>query len=184
MPQRGSTSLRALTVMKSWASSRSRHLPDWLRYDFNSRLYMAFSWFTRLQAGGANCVYLKEKTMRQTRSKTVQEEIIICDRCHREMAPDDANCEHHERIAIRYRAGYGSVFGDGNLVEADLCQHCLQEVLGKYLRITQDDPFDPQHKLSDEASNAYQDYQLQQIIATENFLRNLREAMEKEQSGH
>lgn len=118
--------------------------------------------------------------MRQTRIKTVQEEIVVCDRCHREMAPDNTDCEHQERIAIRFRAGYGSVFGDGNLVEADICQHCLQEVLGKYLRITEDDPFDPQHKLSDEASNAYQDYQLQQILATENFLRNLREAVQKE----
>lgn len=121
--------------------------------------------------------------MRQTRIKTVQEEIVVCDRCHREMEPGDMDCEHQERIAIRFRAGYGSVFGDGNLVEADICQHCLQEVLGKYLRITEDDPFDPQHELSEQASNAYQEYQLQQIIATENFLRTLREAMQKERAG-
>lgn len=122
--------------------------------------------------------------MRQTLIKTVQEEIVVCDRCHRKMVPDDTDCEHQERIAIRFRGGYGSSFGDGNLVEADICQHCLQEVLGKYLRITEDDPFDPQHKLSEQASNAYQEYQLQQIIATENFLRNVREVMRKEQSGH
>lgn len=122
--------------------------------------------------------------MRQTRTKTVQEEITVCDRCHREMLPDSTDCEHQERIAIRFRAGYGSVFGDGNLVEGDICQHCLKEVLGKYLRITEDDPFDPRHKFSDEASNAYQEYQLQQILSTENLLRNFREAMQKEQSGH
>lgn len=142
---------------------------------------MAFSWFTRLQAGRANCVNSQEKTMRQPRTKTVQEEIVVCDRCHREMEPGSTDFEFQERTAIRFRAGYGSVFGDGNLVEADICQHCLQEALGKFLRITEDDPFDPQHKLSsDEASNAYQEYQLQQILSTERFLRNVREAMQKE----
>lgn len=121
--------------------------------------------------------------MRQTRTKTVQEEIVVCDRCRREMGPDSKDFELQERTAIRFRGGYGSVFGDGNLVEADICQHCLQEVFGKYLRITEDDPFDPQHKLSDEASNAYQEYQLQQILSTESFLRNFREAMQKKQAG-
>jgi hypothetical protein len=96
-----------------------------------------------------------EKAMRQTRTKTIQEEIVVCDRCGREMVPDGSDCEHQERIAIRFRAGYGSVFGDGNLVEADLCQHCLQEVLGKYLRITEEDKIKPQHEFSGQASRAY-----------------------------
>lgn len=119
--------------------------------------------------------------MRQNRTKTIQEEIVVCDRCHREMGPEDTD-ELQERTAIRFRAGYGSIFGDGNLVEADICQHCLQEVFGKYLRITEDDPYDPQHKLSDEASRAYQEYQLQKILATEEFLRNFRESMQKKQA--
>lgn len=119
--------------------------------------------------------------MRQTRTKTIQEEIVVCDRCHREMYPDSKDIEHQERTAIRFRAGYGSVFGDGNLVEADICQHCLQEVFGKYLRITEDDPFASKHKLSGEADKAYQQYQLQQILATEHFLRNFREAVEAKQ---
>jgi len=119
--------------------------------------------------------------MRQTRTKTVQEDIIVCDRCHREMGPDATDTELQERTAIRFRAGYGSVFGDGNLVEADICQHCLKDIFGKYLRITEDDGFDPQHKLSEEASRAYQDYQLQQILATEDFLRNFRAAIRAKQ---
>lgn len=119
--------------------------------------------------------------MRQTRTKTVEEEIVVCDRCHREMEPGDMDCEHQERIAIRFRAGYGSLFGDGNLVEADICQHCLQEVFGKYLRITEDHPFDPQYKLSDEASNAYQEHQLQQILAAESLLKNFRTAIQAKQ---
>jgi hypothetical protein len=125
---------------------------------------MAFSWIIPPPGSGIGFVNRKEKAMRQTRIKTIQAGITVCDRCHREMVPDGSDCEHQERIAIRFRAGYGSVFGDGNLVEADICQHCLQEVLGKYLRITEDNPFAPQHKLREEAYRAYQDYQLQQII--------------------
>ncbi|MDQ1314975.1 MAG: hypothetical protein QG662_1084, partial [Pseudomonadota bacterium] len=66
----------------------------------------------------------------------------------------------------------------GNLVEADICQHCLKEVLEKYLRITEDDPFDPKYKQSDEADKAYQEHQLQQILSTEKFLKNFREAVQ------
>lgn len=45
-------------------------------------------------------------------------------------APD---FEHQERLAIRFRAGSDSVFGDGALVESDLCQHCVLDVLGPWL---------------------------------------------------
>lgn len=119
--------------------------------------------------------------MRQTHTKTIQEEIVVCDRCRREMGPDSKDFELQERTAIRFRGGYGSIFGDGNLIEADICQNCLQEVFGKYLRITEDDPFDPKHKLSEDASKAYQEYQLQQILATENFLKNFRQAVQAKQ---
>ena len=119
--------------------------------------------------------------MRQTRNKTIQEEIVACDRCQREMVPKDPDCEYQERVAIHFRAGYGSIFEDGNLVEADICQHCLQEVFGKYLRITHDDPFDPQHKLTEQPTRIYQEYQLQHILATENFLKNFREAIQAKQ---
>lgn len=119
--------------------------------------------------------------MQQIRTKTVQEEIVVCDRCHREMEPNSKDFEHQERAAIHFRGGYGSIFGDGNLVEADICQHCLKEVLGKYLRVTEDDPFDPKHKPNAKADKAYQDHQLQQILATENFLKNFREAIQNQQ---
>lgn len=136
---------------------------------------------TVLIGGWGYLAKLKEKTMRQTRTKTIQEDIVVCDRCHHEMGPDSKDFELQERIAIRFRGGYGSVFGDGNLVEADICQNCLNEIFGKYLRITEDDPFDPQHKLNDEADKAYQESQLQQILATENFLKNFRKAVQAKQ---
>ncbi len=33
--------------------------------------------------------------------------------------------------------GYGSIFGDGNKIECDVCELCLKEVLGQYLRINE-----------------------------------------------
>ena len=65
--------------------------------------------------------------------------VLVCDRCGREAELDDADGEFHEFTSIEHRAGYGSVFGDGNDVEVDLCQHCLKVTLGSWIRVT--DPF-------------------------------------------
>ncbi|MCK2127811.1 hypothetical protein MX652_14070 [Thauera aromatica] len=61
--------------------------------------------------------------------------VCICDRCGRVMPPDDHD-EYQERLSIDFRAGYGSVFGDGNQVQLDLCQHCVRKVLGRWLRVS------------------------------------------------
>ena len=103
--------------------------------------------------------------MQHTRTRTkavtvIETAFVTCDRCHREMAPNAQDCEHQERVAIRFRAGYNSVFGDGNLVEADLCQHCVKEVLGPWLRVTVDDPFEPAHRPDGEPKGAWQENQL------------------------
>lgn len=58
---------------------------------------------------------------------------IVCDRCCKETTRGET--EFHEMTSIGFKAGYGSVFGDGNHVEIDLCQHCLQETLGAWLRV-------------------------------------------------
>ncbi len=60
---------------------------------------------------------------------------ICCDRCGREAEVHDTDCEFVEFTSIEYKAGYGSVFGDGNKVEVDLCQHCVKELLGPWLRV-------------------------------------------------
>lgn len=90
----------------------------------------------------------------------IQPDTIVCDRCSRELLVNAPDLEHQERLAIRFRAGLDSVFGDGSLVESDLCQHCVLAVLGPWLRITPDDPREPQHKLDGEPRRAYQEYQL------------------------
>nr|CBA28254.1 hypothetical protein Csp_A06350 [Curvibacter putative symbiont of Hydra magnipapillata] len=64
----------------------------------------------------------------------------MCDRCGRQAERDDMDCEFHEFMSIQNRAGYGSIFGDGNRVDVDLCQHCVKDTLGAWIRIT--DPLD------------------------------------------
>jgi hypothetical protein len=59
---------------------------------------------------------------------------ITCDVCGRGAALDDY--EGQEFISVDMVAGYGSVFGDMNKVEFDMCQHCLQERLGQFVRVT------------------------------------------------
>lgn len=63
---------------------------------------------------------------------------IRCDRCDRLAQVGDAELEFEEFVSINQQAGYASIFGDGNYVQVDLCQHCLKDVLGPWLRI--DDP--------------------------------------------
>ena len=89
-----------------------------------------------------------------------QPDTVICDRCGRDLILNAPDLEHQERLAIRFRAGSDSVFGDGSLVESDLCQHCVRDVLGPWLRVTPDDPLEPQHRLEGGPKGAWQEYQL------------------------
>lgn len=80
---------------------------------------------------------LKCLTMKRTELRP-QEYVryLVCDRCGREADRDGTDSEFHEFTSIQYRAGYGSVFGDGKQVEVDLCQHCIKDTLGAWLRVT------------------------------------------------
>lgn len=60
---------------------------------------------------------------------------IRCDRCGRLAEVGDAELEFQEFVSIDLNAGYASIFGDGNHVQVDLCQHCLKDVLGRWLRV-------------------------------------------------
>lgn len=59
---------------------------------------------------------------------------IQCDRC--KILFDDF-IEIQEFLNIDFIGGYGSIFGDGSHVECDICQTCLQHLLGKALRVEQ-----------------------------------------------
>ena len=69
---------------------------------------------------------------------TKQEAIsITCDVCKKEFSTDiyNADCmEVQEFISIAFTGGYASIFGDGDSFELDMCQDCLKEKLGDYLR--------------------------------------------------
>lgn len=60
---------------------------------------------------------------------------IRCDRCGLESRHDEV--EFQEFACINMLAGYGSIFGDGNHVQIDLCQHCLKLSLEPWLRVTE-----------------------------------------------
>ena len=60
-----------------------------------------------------------------------------CDRCGLVMEQHAVDCEWQERLVASFRGGWGSVFGDGNLVQGDFCQNCIKEVLGPWLRTDQ-----------------------------------------------
>jgi hypothetical protein len=67
---------------------------------------------------------------------------IECDVCHKTFNPEVDIFETQEFLYINVHGGYGSVFGDGNKIQCDICQNCLKELLGKYLRISEDNIYD------------------------------------------
>lgn len=76
-------------------------------------------------------------TETKTVRKRVKEEQItayICDRCKKRIEHDDW-IERQEMLHWRMLGGYGSIFGDGNLITLDLCQACANEVLGDFVQI-------------------------------------------------
>lgn len=73
---------------------------------------------------------------------------IRCDRCGRLSSIGDV--EFHECVSIDLKAGYASIFGDGNDVQIDLCQQCLKASLGAWLRVS--DAGDRQQRLEDRLS--------------------------------
>jgi antitoxin CcdA len=60
---------------------------------------------------------------------------IRCDRCG--CLTELGEVEFHESVSIDVKAGYGSIFGDGNAVQIDLCQHCFKQTLGRWLRVVE-----------------------------------------------
>ena len=68
----------------------------------------------------------------RTREEQVPVE-CVCDRCGKKITPDDV-FEWEEKYLVRFTGGYGSVFGDGEQIECDLCQAFLSELIGPLCR--------------------------------------------------
>ena len=58
---------------------------------------------------------------------------IVCDRCGKEVQREGGDFEL--MTSIGFEAGYASIFGDGNRVEIDLCEPCVRDTLGTWLRV-------------------------------------------------
>ena len=55
----------------------------------------------------------------------------VCDKCGKEY---DSPFEMKEFLHINFIGGYGSIFGDGNSVKCDICQHCLHDMIKHFVR--------------------------------------------------
>lgn len=82
----------------------------------------------------------RRSSMNQTESRQQDITVLLCDRCQKKMCEEEPDSGYRNRMQIRFRAGYGSLFGDGNKVEGDLCDRCFYELLGPYLRIVESIP--------------------------------------------
>jgi hypothetical protein len=60
---------------------------------------------------------------------------IKCDRCGKVTDRDNDALDFHAMTSIGFHAGYASIFGDGNRIEIDLCEPCLKDTLGEWLRV-------------------------------------------------
>jgi len=65
---------------------------------------------------------------------------VVCDVCKKEYfyeSEDQTDIfETQEFVSLSYEGGYGSVFGDDDQIEIDICQSCLKEKLGEYIRVS------------------------------------------------
>jgi len=61
-------------------------------------------------------------------------ETVSCDVCGKKYENDSDDIELQEFHHIRRTGGYGSVFGDSVTIKCDICQHCLYNIIGNYIR--------------------------------------------------
>lgn len=71
----------------------------------------------------------KESEINKIVSKT-------CDKCGTTYNAEDEIFECQEFHHINFTGGYGSVFGDSETIECDLCQHCLKDLISSFFRYT------------------------------------------------
>jgi len=90
------------------------------------------------------------KTFELVLTETLSE--ITCDRCKAVFVSGDQ--AWYEIQSIEYVAGYGSIFGDGNTVSIDLCQECLKQTLGQWLRVEPHRRFAKAGKISERTIEA------------------------------
>lgn len=78
---------------------------------------------------------LKTKTIKETKKSKVLV-AVQCDVCKKEYSADNY-VEEQEFHYIRRTGGYGSVFGDEETIECDICQHCLKAMIKDFYRVVE-----------------------------------------------
>lgn len=68
----------------------------------------------------------------ETRTKA-----IVCDRCKAQIFAGTPDFD--AVTAIKHHSGYSSVWEDGTLIEADICEPCLKELIGSFCVISKGD---------------------------------------------
>jgi hypothetical protein len=63
--------------------------------------------------------------------KTMEMSSVVCDICG--MSCKANSMEAQEFEFIRRMGGFGSIFGNEHEVTLDICQHCLEKIIGPYL---------------------------------------------------
>jgi hypothetical protein len=109
----------------------------------------------------------RRPSMVQTESNQPDATVVICDRCSKRMSEEDPESGFQNRTQIRFRGGYGSLFGDGNKVEGDLCDQCLFDLLGPYLRVVEPNPVEAKqyNDLAYKPLDAYFDLQARRVYS-------------------
>lgn len=76
------------------------------------------------------------KQIKRKEVKTILEELesVRCDICGTEYSAVDDTIEIRELKTIAFVGGYGSIFGDGIIIECDVCQHCMKSFIGEHCR--------------------------------------------------
>ncbi len=64
---------------------------------------------------------------------------VTCDVCKKKFDVKEETFEIQEFKFIRIHGGYGSVWGDGDVYEIDICQHCMKEKFGENARLVAED---------------------------------------------
>lgn len=82
----------------------------------------------------------QSETRTHTHSVTREYGCATCDRCGLLMDEAEApRSGYHNLALLRFRAGAGSRFGEGRLIEGDFCDACLFELLASYVRVVDDE---------------------------------------------
>lgn len=114
--------------------------------------------------------------MRHFTTQTVQDEVLVCDRCGKEN--DIRTLDRKQAFSFSFRGGYGSTFGDGNLIEGDFCDQCIRDTLGQHFHVSGADLFTELATLPPKDWTPYYfDMYERKLLEAEGLFRSIREAI-------